>query len=176
MRQKVLSPRQSYPHRSRKRAYRFTILDLPSTLLPIKSMRSSQLLSPPLLFSLLFSAICCSLSQLFSTLLYSANSCLLRIYIYIYSSQLFFAPLISPLPRLLYLFSTLFDSSHIVSPLLNSSCVLLAFLTSSHRCRNSYQLFPISQLFSTRRHFSTLLCSWYFQVSARGLCYNTQMD
>lgn len=149
VRQKVLSPRQSYPHRSRKRAYRFTILDLPSTLLPIKSMRSSQLLSPPLLFSLLFSAICCSLSQLFSTLLYSANSCLLRIYIYI-------------------LLSTLLCSAHLTSsspvvPLFNSFRLFAHRLTSSQLFLRpfsfSHLFSSLSKLLSTLPNFSTLLNS-----------------
>ena len=116
---------------------------------------SCHLLCFSLYSSQLFAAACLNYSLLFSTL----QTLVYYTYMYIYSSQLFSAPLISPLPRLLYLFSTLFDSLHIVSPLLNSSCVFLAFLTSSHRCRNSYQLFPTSQLFSTRRHFSTLLNS-----------------
>lgn len=184
VRQKVLSPRQSCPHPSRKRAYSFTILDLPSALLPIKSQlgcsTSNAIFTTLVTSSAFLSTLLSYLLQPVSIILYSSLLCKLlsitHAYIYIYSSQIFSAPLISPLPRLLYLFSTLFDSSHIVSPLLNSSCVFLAFLTSSHRCRNSYQLFPTSQLFSTRRHFSTLLCSSYFQVSARGLCYNTQMD
>ena len=169
MRQKVLSPRQSYPHRSRKRAYRFTILDLPSTLLPIKSMRSSQLLSPPLLFSLLFSAICCSLSQLFSTLLYSANSCLLRIYIYI-------------------LLSTLLCSAHLTSsspvvPLFNSFRLFAHRLTSSQLFLRpfsfSHLFSSLSKLLSTLPNFSTLLNSsppaaHYFLLSRNSCqtCYS----